>query len=235
MRPPSAATNPEPTPPPASICTTEGRSRAAVSASGSSLGGIAAAASSGAPGPPAAASGASSAPRWLPVASIPVPTRAKAPTRRAVPTTSRRRGRLEARAVGHRRCAAPTACGRECGCGGGPDEGWGWRKVAPALVLTLVAGEGIVHVSGPPDRVRSHAGRTDAGPASDPEARKWAITWAFGRCKRRPKESVRRPRPPSTAGRPSLGARPPGPPPHPPVGPAATRRSLRRAPGPRPR
>ena len=38
--------------------------------------------------------------------------------------------------------------------------------------LTFVAGEGVVHGSGPPDRYGRMRGRTDAGPASDPEARK---------------------------------------------------------------
>ena len=214
--------------PSASICTTEGRSFAAVSASGSSLarehrGRVVRAV--GATGElPAARRGGC---RWR---AIPVPTRAMAPTRTAVPTMTRRRGRLEARPAGMGACASTGGRGREWR-GGGPDEGWGRRQVAPALVLTIVAGEGVIHGSGPPDRVRSDAGRTDAGPASDPEARKWPITWAFGRYKRDLKVEVRRPRPPSTAGRPSLAARPPGPPSHPPLGPAATRRSSRRAQG----
>ena len=154
-----------------------------MSASGSSLGGIAAAASSGAAGPPAMASDDCSAPSRSPIASIPVPTSAIAPTSRAVPTTNRRRGRLEPLAAGSGSAAATGRHARECGCCGGPDEGWGRRQVAPALVLTLVAGEGIVHVGGPPDGVRSLEGRTDAGPASDPEARRTGITRAYGRCK----------------------------------------------------
>ena len=167
MRPPSAATKPEPTAPSASICTTEGRSLSAMSASGSPFGGSTAPPLSAAPGPPAAA--ASSVPIGLPVASRPVPTRTTAATRRAAPMTSRRRGRLEAAAAGIG--DATGRRGRERR-GGGPDERWGRRQVAPAAVLTIVAGEGVVHGSGPPDRYGRMPGRTDAGPASDPEARK---------------------------------------------------------------
>ena len=47
---------------------------------------------------------------------------------------------------GHRGCCGTGRRGGDLRVG--PDEGWGRRQVAPALVLTIVAGEGVVHGSG---------------------------------------------------------------------------------------
>ena len=181
-----------------------------MSASGSSLGGITAAALSGSAAPPALTSGASSATSWLPAVERPGADEDDGADQEGGADDEPASGSPRGARSGHRGCTGTDRRGRECGWGGGPDEWWSRRQVAPALVLALVAGEGIVHVSGPPDRVRSHAGRTDAGPASDPEARRRAITWAFGRCKDDLKSALRRRRPPSTAGRPSPGDRPSG-------------------------
>ena len=58
--------------------------------------------------------------RWR---AIPVPTRTMAPTRTAVPTTSRRRGRLEAPAAGIGDAAAPTAAVANAGAAVGQTRG----------------------------------------------------------------------------------------------------------------
>ena len=128
MRPPSAATKPVPIAPPASICTTEGRSLAIVSASCSSLGGTTAAPLSGAAAPPALTGGASSATSWLPAVSAPVPTRRMAPTRTAAPMMYRRRGLLEARGAGIAEAPAPATAAASGGAVGQTSGGVGGRS-----------------------------------------------------------------------------------------------------------